>query len=84
MSVTVTVCELVSPLILPELNDRPVLARKSGSSDNMADRHSKNIENVEKKVTETVLTRGTLASRMINPELFVRPVSQTNRIIALK
>lgn len=35
----------------------------------------KNIQNSEKKITQNVLSRGTMVSRMINPELFIRPVS---------
>ncbi|XP_028390932.1 small integral membrane protein 8-like [Dendronephthya gigantea] len=37
----------------------------------MADK--KKIPNAEDKVAQNILTRGTLASRMINPELFIRP-----------
>ena len=41
----------------------------------MADKDNQKSKNAENKVAPNVLTRGTLASRMINPELFVRPVS---------
>ncbi len=42
----------------------------------MADKNIKKVQNADNKVTQNVLTRGTLASRMINPELFMRPVSE--------
>ena len=42
----------------------------------MADKNNKKVQNADNKVTQNVLTRGTLASRMINPELFMRPVSE--------
>ena len=41
----------------------------------MADKNNQKFQSAENKVAQNVLTRGTLASRMINPELFIRPVS---------
>lgn len=40
----------------------------------MADKNDK-LKIAEKEVTQSLLKRGTLVSRMINPELFIRPVS---------
>ncbi|CAB4019755.1 small integral membrane 8 [Paramuricea clavata] len=39
----------------------------------MADKNNKKFQSAENKVTQNILTRGTLVSRMINPELFIRP-----------